>query len=636
MGQQLYFENYSPVGDILVLAICIIMIILVATSYVARSKRFSMFINMIFYLALAAVCDLVHHVLYSRVTNGNYTPVYVVRVMYHAVLFSLFLLFIVYIVETMRLERHKRLPTMIISTTVYFAVIIIDIVMTVREKGFRLSKNGDHVSGYNIFMIGYLMFIAIIIYLVLRFKNRIYRKAMNGFYGTMIVSFVVLFNQGRHGQSSYTVATFLFPVIAMMYLMHSNPYDIELGAVNVMALKDMVDHYYRRKQDFFLMSLYLPDFDSDSKEFPRELQRTIRKYSSEYFKQAVLFQISNGHVVLLAGKKANPHYVHQLNLLMQQFNEEYKRFNFDYKVLVGDSVEEISAKNEYLNVINILHRNLKMNTFHRVDEEDVERYKRYTYIVEQIGDICRNHDLRDPRVLVYCQPVFNIRENRYDTAEALMRLNLEKTGIVYPDQFIQIAEEHGFIHVLTEIILQKTCDAIKVLLEEGYNVNRISVNVSALELRDDVFASDVEGIINESGLPDGKIAIEITESQTESDFRLVKNRIEELKGRGVMFYLDDFGTGYSNMERILELPFDIIKFDRSLVLASDSDARSQKMVANLASMFDELDYSVLYEGVENEKDEKRCINMSASYLQGYKYSRPIPIEELKRFFTKLD
>ena len=53
-------------------------------------------------------------------------------------------------------------------------------------------------------------------------------------------------------------------------------------------------------------------------------------------------------------------------------------------------------------------------------------------------------------------------------------------------------------------------------------------------------------------------------------------------------------------------------------------------------MFDELDYSVLYEGVENEKDEKRCINMSASYLQGYKYSRPIPIEELKRFFTRLD
>lgn len=81
---------------------------------------------------------------------------------------------------------------------------------------------------------------------------------------------------------------------------------------------------------------------------------------------------------------------------------------------------------------------------------------------------------------------------------------------------------------------------------------------------------------------------------------------------------------------------DIIKFDRSLVLASGSDLRSEKMVESMASMFSGLDYSVLYEGVENEEDEKKCIDMSASYLQGYKYSKPIPIMELKRFFSKAE
>ena len=208
--------------------------------------------------------------------------------------------------------------------------------------------------------------------------------------------------------------------------------------------------------------------------------------------------------------------------------------------------------------------------------------------------------------------------------------------MVFPDQFIPLAEEHGYIHVLTEIILQKTCDEIRHLLSEGYEVKRISVNVSVPELREENFIDDIEKIIKESGIPENKIAIEITESQTESDFLIMKKTIDALKDRGIKFYLDDFGTGYSNMERIMEIPFDIIKFDRSLVLACNSNEKSEKMVGSLANMFSNMDYSVLYEGVENELDEKRCINMSASYLQGYKYSRPIPIIELSRFFTKLN
>ena len=101
-----------------------------------------------------------------------------------------------------------------------------------------------------------------------------------------------------------------------------------------------------------------------------------------------------------------------------------------------------------------------------------------------------------------------------------------------------------------------------------------------------------------------------------------------------IFYLDDFGTGYSNMERIMELPFDIIKFDRSLVSASGMDERSENIVQSLARMFKDMKYSVLYEGIEDEKDEERCRGMSATYLQGYKYSRPVPIEKLREFIPK--
>lgn len=634
MGKQLYFDNYSPVGDIVVIAICFVMVVLVSTSYVNKTKNFKLFLNMVFYLVLASISDILHHDLYTRVTDGNYNVIYVVRVFYHAFLFSILLLYIVYIVEMQQLEVHKRIPVMTVASLIYFTVLITDIVMTVRGTNFRLNKNGVAVSGMNIFLMGYLAFIVEIVYLMVRYRDRIYKKAMSGFYGTMIVSFVILYMQGRHGQSSFTVASFLFPIIAMLYIVHSTPYDVELGAINVMAMKDLVKYYYDKKKEFLFMSLYLPDFDADGKVIPSDLQATIRRFAGEYFKQSVLFQISNGHVILIAPKSLNPDHENRLNKILNSFEIEYNKFRFDYKVIIGESIEEIGKKNEYVSFIQNIHRNMEINSVYMVSFDDVSSFNRYEQVLEALEDIFKKHDLDDERVLAYCQPVFNIKTGKYDTAEALMRLKLPDIGMVFPDQFIPIAEEHGFIHVLTEIILKKTCDEISRLITDGYDVNRISVNVSVLELRDEEFIHDIDRIIDDSKIPNEKVAIEITESQNDSDFLLMKNKIEELKDRGIKLYLDDFGTGYSNMERIMELPFDIIKFDRSLVIASDTDERSEKMVGSLASMFTELNFSVLYEGVENDLDEKRCINMSASYLQGYKYSRPIPINELNRFFSK--
>ena len=86
----------------------------------------------------------------------------------------------------------------------------------------------------------------------------------------------------------------------------------------------------------------------------------------------------------------------------------------------------------------------------------------------------------------------------------------------------------------------------------------------------------------------------------------------------------------------LQLPFDIIKFDRSMVTACRTDTKSAVIVKRLAQLFDELKYTVLYEGVETDADSKLCREMSASYLQGFKYSKPVPIEQMKEFFVKVD
>lgn len=616
------------------MAISLVIFVLLSASYVNRSKVFGVYLTIVSFTFMAALTNVISHNLYEFVEGVNRLVPFWMNIGYHAILYAILLLYVIYVTEVMRLEGDKKRLTIGIGLVTFFIVNAADVAITLQDNGFRVNEESVSISGKSTFTYGYLAFVILIVILLMTYRKRIYQRVMMGFYGTMMISFLLIFMQGRLGNTSLTVGTFLLPSIAMLYLVHSNPYDLEIGSINSKGLEDTVSYYYEKGVPMIVVSLFLPDFEVDGKKLSKELQETIRRFASAYFRGCVLFQISNGHVIFIAKKSLNVNYKQKLKAMIEAFHAEYEKFRYDYKIIVGDSVEKISRKNEYVRFIKSIQQHMKMNDIHVIKEKDVSEYEEYENLLDELNDICKKGDLKDKRVLAYCQPVYNLKEEKYDTAEALMRLDVPKRGIIYPEQFIPIAEENGLIHGLTKIMLYKSCEEIGKLIHEGYEVNRVSVNVSITEMLDLSFVDDVFAIIRDSSVPDDKIAIEITESQTEHDFVVVKNKINELRERGIRIYLDDFGTGYSNVERILELPFDIIKFDKSLVVASEGDERSEKMVGSLASMFSSLDFSVLYEGVETEGDEKRCTDMCASYLQGYKYSRPIPISELRNYFTK--
>ncbi len=628
------FANYSPVGDITVASICYVMIILMYFSYIRKSRSFRVFLGIVGLVILATVTDVTFYMVAGKGVPALYPFAYGLRWFYHTILYTIFLLFIIYIAEATELPPPKR-RIYVTGASVLLAVLTVaDAVVTLGGRSLEIGQTGMHYKGRDVFIYGYLAYAFIVVVMMYRVRNRLYKRVMMGFYCTMGFSFIILASQMLFHQSSFTVATFLYPVIAMFYIMHSNPYDVHLGALDSKGFEDVVRDHYVRGREFMFMSLYLRDFDEEGKSFPNEMRAIIRRFTSDYFRDAMLFMVGGGHIVLVFVKRRNPDYESRMAGMLGTFRMQYKRFGYEYKIVIGESVDEVSKKGEYVSFIRSVYRHMEPNTIHRVEPEDVQSFKQAEYILAELADICRKQDLDDPRVLAYCQPVYNVNNHKYDTAEALMRLRLDKTGMVFPDRFIPLAEENGYIHELTKIILHKTCMAVMKLLEEGYAVSRVSVNVSPLELKDEYFCEDIIRIIEASGVPGEKIAIELTESRNESDFLLMKNKISVLKQRGIKFYLDDFGTGYSSMERIMELPFDIIKFDRSMVIVGGADVRARKMVSSLASMFKGLNYSVLYEGVEDEADEEMCEEMAASYLQGYKYSKPVPIHSLEHFFEK--
>ncbi len=633
--QSTFWESYSYVGDVSVMALCLLMFGLVMTSYVSKNLGFRLFLGILGSLLIAALVNVGFNCMMKAGNPACFRAIAGMRLAYHAILYGVFFMFALYVLEVTGINAHSRRIAAAVAGVLAGAMILAEMITVLSGNAYTVTEYGVFPRGVDFFMIGYVLFCTFHILLMLNVKHRLYKRVMNGFFVSVGVAFLVMGLQQVFGRSSFTTITFLFPVVAMMYIMHSNPFNAALGAVDSRAMQDMVRYMHAHNKPFIYLSLFLSEFNGEGKMLPENVQAVVRRFTADYFRSCVLFQIGNGHLVLLVPKSRNHDYEQRIQNILAGFHQQYQRLHYDYKIVIGESMEEISRKNEYASLIRNIHREIPENTVHRVSPEDILRFNRSEYILRELADICSRNDPDDPRVLAYCQPVYNIGTGRFDTAEALMRLQLDEAGMVYPDQFIPLAEEHGYIHALTEIILNKTCREIRRICAEGYELRRISVNVSVLELKEAGFCADISRVIDDNLLEGDKIAIELTESRSEADFMVVKEKIEELRGRGIKFYLDDFGTGYSNMERIMELPFDIIKFDRSLVLASGADERSEKIVENLANMFRDMNYSVLYEGVEDESDEARCRGMSASYLQGYKYSRPVPIERLREFLPKI-
>ena len=635
---QATLSNYSRMGDVAVIALCAVVFILLGTSYVVRTKSYRIFCAIIGFVLLAAIINIgFNEVLLLHIQNNRYIAgiLYTLRVIYRMILFSAFFLFVLYATVITNMEHSRARIIAIIGTILFIGFVAADIGLTFSGVGFRINiVTGEASEEFDIFMIGYTGFALFLALLMFKLKKLVYKRIFWGFYATMLLSVIIRVSQFFLHEASLTTLTFFLPVLAMLYTMHINPYNVATGTLSAKSLEDMTKNLYARRKAFIIMSMLLPDFAGEGKSLPELVKEQTRRFTVEYFRNGTLFQVGNGQIIMIARKDSNPDYNEWMKAILDAFTEQFQIHKLPYKIVYGDSFMDLINYDEYISLIDNINSSIPNNTMHRIDVRDIDRFKQKLYILSQLEDIAKKGDLDDPRVLVYCQPVFNIHTQKFDTAEALMRLVLDDAGLVNPGIFIPIAEQRGLIHALTKIILNKTCRMIRKLSDEKYDFNRISVNVSISEIKSEDFCREVNRILYDNGVPGHKIALELTESQSEEDFLIMKERIEILHEEGIKFYLDDFGTGYSNMERILELPFDIIKFDRSMVIAAGQDTRSLQIVKDLAKMFTDFDYNVLFEGVENIDDESRCVDMSATYLQGFKYSKPIPIEKLSSFLTR--
>lgn len=625
-------KGYSPVCDVSVLALCMIVAVVLIINKVQKGTNQRLMFVMVASVYFAAAASLVYHILIG-IPGTDPMFIYITRISNHLFFSLMQMAYVLYLREPlwMKDEGYNRFLFMI--TVIATAPIIVDILGIIFRFGYYIDNTGAEHSDFSIYPFAYVAFEIIIFFLIIKYRSRIIKQVFLCLLTVNIIAFVISAIQGMNYQTSFTTLEYFLPVLGLLFVFHSNPYDSETGAANDLYFLQEVANSIERRSPLIMVCCVIPEFMSKMK-YSKEVKTEFFRFFRQTIKHGILYRFSNGKFVLTMKKSRRGNFDRSIGKMLEEFYASYEKIGIDYKLIVAETVPDISSADDYIRLFDFIDDEMKINETRRINDGDIRRYLSTKYILSELEDITKKKDLDDERVLVYCQPVFNLTTGTYDTAEALMRLRLKETGLVFPDKFIPIAEKHGLIHQLSLVILNKTCRTIHELIAEGYILKRISVNFSTIDLRQELFCEEVQDIIIRNDIPYDCIAVEITESRSELEFNQLKSKVTELQELGIKFYLDDFGTGYSNFERIMEIPFDIIKFDRSMLIESSKNDTSKYMVSTFAGMFNELNYSVLFEGVEDDFDEQHCRSMFAKYLQGYKYSKPIPIGDLRNFLQK--
>lgn len=231
--------------------------------------------------------------------------------------------------------------------------------------------------------------------------------------------------------------------------------------------------------------------------------------------------------------------------------------------------------------------------------------------------------------MMYLQPKYSIAKNEIIGAEALVRWRHPERGMIYPDQFIPIIEENGFIKKVDYYIWAEACRFIKRCEAAGVTSCPVSVNVSRVHLRDDECITVLSELIRSHAIPRKLLELEITES---ADNQQVSMKALQLKEEGFTLLMDDFGSGYSSLNILLETPFDMIKLDKKFMENMMVSGKGRLILEQVVSMANKLRLGLLAEGVETKEQIDLLQSIGCDQVQGYYYAKPMPEEE---FFALL-
>ncbi len=534
--------------------------------------------------------------------------------------------------------------SMIKRTAIYLPVLIL-LAMIIANffagNMFYIDSNGTYTRGSS--------FIALYIvsaYYALYGFSKIFRerrmldtgKTISLYAGFMIIVVAaivqLIFPRVLVDMFSSSIST-LF--IFMMVQRPEENIDGETGLLRLGTYDNDINRSFHNKKPETIIMIKITNADTinnmlgyrDNVKFKRALSdQIIKKLKSEKI-SADVYCIGPGDFRIKLERRFRKH----APPLAEYFNNKWKQ-PFEYKgisvnvlacICIVNIPDEIDNKSSLIllgDMIGSIHSGNVITASELKNRIDNNVVRDMDMIIETA--------IAEDRFEVYYQPIYSLKEKRFNSAEALLRLKDKKYGFVSPELFIPAAEKTGSIHKIGNIVMETVCRFIGSDEFSGLGIDYLEVNLSPVQcLENDLAPNIIDTMERNKVLPE-QINLEITETAADELQSTIIENISTLHNAGVAFSLDDFGTGYSNMTRIASLPFRMIKLDRSFVALKDNPNYSI-VLENLVKMIKSLNMKIVVEGVENEDAVYKFTELGCEFIQGYYYSRPLPKNEFISF-----
>jgi EAL domain-containing protein (putative c-di-GMP-specific phosphodiesterase class I) len=298
-----------------------------------------------------------------------------------------------------------------------------------------------------------------------------------------------------------------------------------------------------------------------------------------------------------------------------------------YTLLPDSSV--LNNSDEFIRFHHYLEKNMQGLEVTIVDDEAVAGIREYLRVQSMIGEA-----LEEGRVEVFFQPIYNVAKKQFTAAEALVRIRDLDGSLISPGIFIPIAEENGMIVPLGEEIFRQVCEFLATGAAQRLGLEYIEVNLSVVQFDEDNPSTFVQQMMGRYGVEPSWINLEITETASNSERRVLQMNMSRLIKKGVHFSLDDFGTGRSNLDYFVDMPVDIIKFDFSFTQGYFESEKARLVVESVVDLMTKMGLPIVAEGVESKEQLDAMIDLGIAYIQGFYFSRPVPRDEFLAFLSE--
>ncbi len=634
---MIYIYHFDIAAIILTLAI--LFLFAIRKNYPTRNS--GIFLSMLILILVAGISDVISCFTISYPENVPLVLNYIINIVF---LLSLCLSNVCYYFYVASILKNSRLKKWEKN---------LGILITVTVAGLLLTTPFTHLIFYfdeNLFysagplkIILYLISIVFLFFGLGKFLTN--KKSLNVFQRITIVSYNVLVTAAILVQYFYPRLLIIIfvssVVILMVYLSLENPLDYMFEntyCFNMRAFMSTMDSKIESKEEFTVVTFSFADGEYILKYLGYDnvnhlIKQIIRRLHKDY-RQRDVYYLDNYRFAVIVNKHSNAEKA--VDELRKSFEKvvHFESISIALKLyfVVLHYPEFVKNTDEILYAINYYYKKKVQTGEGRIvtaTKEALASRQRENEVLYIIRNAIKNDSFE-----VYYQPIYEEKTGRFVSAEALVRLYDEEMGFISPEEFIPLAEQYGLIMEIGDIILKKVFRFWSENKPKKYGLKSIDVNLSMVQCVQSGFAEHLKQMMYEYEIPSDCIKYEITESISAPNQAIVHSMMQQMNAIGSEFYLDDYGTGFSTATYLIELPFSVVKVDKSILWQATKNEDAMLILKNIIHMIKDLKKGCLVEGVETEEMEVILRGMGCDYYQGYYFSKPLPEKEYLEFLMK--